>query len=404
MVTNWIPRGKLYHTIPQSLKYLIWCMFSPLKVEPVDKIKLENKFAQYLNVGHCQIFPSARIALYYSLKSLNLPPNSKILMPPITIKPMLDIIYNLGITPIFVDLNYEDFSFDLEDLKQKVDKNVKVVFLTHLFGMVPNMKKIQEIVSENSLYLIEDFSQAIGAKYEGRPLGTFGHVSIYSSSSIKTFDTLGGGYAITNNLVIASRLKEFKNELINPKRSIILKKAFSNLIRNLATNDFLFTVLTINLLRIINKNSTKRMTGTRNKIPLITLPTDWFRDYSQVQVRIALEQIEGIAAKTSARILKANEILGKDSSLLVDTVDVYWQLCITAKNINKVFESAKENKIDISQTSLSIISANEFYPDYVNCQKAEDIYANSYFVPCYPSLNSKNLKRVIQWHSKSRQL
>jgi dTDP-4-amino-4,6-dideoxygalactose transaminase len=384
------------------LKYLSWALIGKLELRPKDLSEIEKKFAEYIGVRYCRVFPSARIALYFSLKALNLPPGSKILMPPITIKPMLDIIYSLHLEPIFVDLDKENFAFDLDDLAAKIDSKTKVVFLTYLFGSVPDMERLREIVEQNSLILIEDFSQAIGASFQEVKVGSFGSISIYSASSIKTLDTLGGGFAVTKNLNLDLELMQSQQHLLNPKRAILIKKAISNLARNIGTNKVVFLLITANLLKIIrmrNQVSANRMTGTRSQSPLSVLPTDWFRGYSRVQFRIALEQFKEIDKKLEMRIKNALNILEqfKVKTYYHTKHDVYWQLCILSKQIDNVFKSALDNRIDISQTSLSLISDNRNYPHALPCINAREIYFQSFFVPCYPQLTNKEIAKLRVW-------
>jgi perosamine synthetase len=398
----WIPRGRLYHTLMQSVKYLSWTLGLKLELKQLLLLNLERKFADYLGVKYCRIFPSARIALYFSLKALNLPSGSKILMPPITIKPMLDVIYDLNLEPIFVDLDKDNFAFDLDDLEGKITSDTRVMFLTYLFGHVPDMNRTKKIVEKNSLILIEDFSQAIGASFQGMKVGSFGSISIYSSSSIKTLDTLGGGFAVTNDINLDSSLFQGQNQLSPPKRRILVKKAFSNLIRNIGTQKFIFSLITINFLKVlrrINKTSANRMTGTRSPSPLGELPEDWFCGYSYVQYKIAIEQMKELNKKLNLRVKNASDIL-EQSVTDVGTqpsVNVYWQLCLMNSNIENVFRSAERNKIDISQTSLSLISENDLYPNHLECPNAKEIYFKSFFVPCYPQLTRTDLDKLQSW-------
>ena len=398
----WIPRGRLYHTISQSIKYLLWSLIYKLELKQSDKQKLESMFADYIGVKHCKVFPSARIALLFSLRALNLPSGTKILMPPITIKPMLDVVYSLNLEPVFVDLNKENFASDPDDLVRKIDSSTKVLFLTYLFGSVPDMTRINKIVEENSLILIEDFSQAIGASFQSRKVGSFGTISIYSSSSIKTFDSLGGGFAVTNDFNLNSNLLDSQLQLLKPKRTILIKKAFSNLVRNISTNTVVFSLLTANFLKVLRRTSqvsANRMTGTRSQSPLGSLPRDWFRGYTQVQCKIALEQFLEINQKLELRIMNAKNVLEQDKSgdYELSKHDVYWQLCVLSEDISKVFSSAIENYIDICQTSLSLISENKFYPHHLYCSNAIEIYNQSFFVPCYPQLTSSQLDRLRIW-------
>lgn len=399
----WIPRGRLYHSFTQSIKYFFWTLYKPLEMNTSSKNSIEKKFADYVGVKYCRIFPSARIALYFSIKALNLPHNTRVLMPPITIKPILDVIYSLGLKPKFVDLNLDDFTFDIDDLHSKIESDTRVILLTYLFGQVPNIEKIRDIAAVNSIYLIEDFSQALGADFKGKKLGSFGDISIYSASSIKTLDTLGGGFAVTNDITFRDKLSNSQKSLEYPNRSIIIRKAFTNLYRNIVTYPVIFSIFTINFLKFLRKLnliSANRMTGGRSKAPLSKLPKKWFTSYTQIQLNIFKEQIINLDNNISTRVNAAKHVLdiNYNNKEMNSKRDVYWQLCVISTNPRIFLDSALVNKIDLSQTSLSLISSNLNYPDHLECPNATIIYENSFLIPCYPQLTHRDLSRLSTWY------
>lgn len=400
---TWIPRGRIYHTVSESFKYLFFSCFLPLKLSHKLKSEVEQEFAESVNRAFCTVFPSARIALYYTLKSLQLPPKSIIITPPITIKPMLDIIYASGLKPKFVDLNLHDFSFDLDELDESITPDTRVVFLTYLFGHVPDLKRLHKIIKKHNLILIEDFSQALGAIFEDKKIGCIGDVSIYSASSIKTLDTLGGGYAVTNSRDLHNKLESHQRQLLPPSRKSLVTKACSNLFRNLATTPMIFSIFTSHVLRILRflkYEGTYRMTGTRNQNPVKAIPPEWFRSYSAVQARIAKEQLASVQDKTKKRLAVVEQILGNDFSktVLNGRNSVYWQLCVVASNLAEVKVLARLRKLDISQTSLSLIAHNRYFPDSSYCMKAQYIYDQSFFIPCYPHLTKRHLSRLTSFY------
>ena len=76
-------------------------------------------------------------------------------MPPITIKAILDVVLETGLKPIFVDINDNDFSYNLEDLKSKINKNTKAILISYLYGIVPD---VDEIIKTKGLVQIQDES------------------------------------------------------------------------------------------------------------------------------------------------------------------------------------------------------------------------------------------------------
>ena len=88
------------------------------------------------------LLPLARTAVFLTLKSLNLPKNSEVIMPPITIKPMLDVALELGLKPVFVDIDKKNLNFEIKDLKNKISQNTRAVLLTHLWGISADLNEI----------------------------------------------------------------------------------------------------------------------------------------------------------------------------------------------------------------------------------------------------------------------
>ena len=208
-----IPRGIVYHKVIDDILSLIQAVFA--KLDDVRKIsKFEQQFADYIDCKYCIAFPFARTAIYAALKLQNLPEGAEIIMPPITIKPMLDVVLDLKLRPVFVDLDPNTLCFDLEQLKAAITANTKAILITYLFGIVPNMEQLIALCREKNLFVIEDFSHCLNGKYRDKKIGSFGNVGIYSASSIKTFDTYGGGLAVTNNDELANKLRNAQTKLL----------------------------------------------------------------------------------------------------------------------------------------------------------------------------------------------
>lgn len=238
-----IPRGVIYHSLAQSVAYFIRSLWMPLD----NRIKVrefEAAFASYCDRKHATAFPFARTAIYYVLRTLNLPKGSEVVMPPITIKGILDVVLELGLLPRYVELDADTMCFSLDDLRHKIGPTSRAVILTPLFGLVPDMEAMMRIFRENKLFVIEDFSQCLNGRFGGKRIGTFGDVGIYSSSSIKTLDTLGGGIAVMDDEHLYESLCDAQEGLLKPSRKFLLKKTLVNLIRNFATLQPWFSLLT----------------------------------------------------------------------------------------------------------------------------------------------------------------
>ena len=401
-----IPRGVIYHSMIHSVIYLIFSMFSTLR--SIKKIReFEDAFASYCNRRYCVAFPFARTAIYFILKRLDLPNGSVIIMPPITIKGILDVVVELGLVPRYVDMDPETMCFQIGDLKKKIDSTVRVAIVTPLFGLVPNMEEISGLLKNNNVYVIEDFSQCFNGRFNDKRIGTFGNVGVYSASSIKTLDTLGGGLAIFDDDLLYKYLRDDQATLKPPSRKFLIKKAWINLVRNFATRQPFFSLLTFPVLqffRSLNSEAALKQTGNRDKKRLNKLPELWFRQYTSLQAKIGLNILPSVRGGDSLRIrnaenIKADAGIGRFPATTQLSNNVYWQLILLVTDSRIAQSYFAGEGIDIATSSLELIYALNGYPNdgYLIGSvpsEAAKIYRNGIFIPCYSNLGPKDVERT----------
>jgi len=397
-----VPRGSINHKIKDEVKNLIKSIFFSLNSDQTVE-RFEQKFAFYNERKFCCAFPFARTAFYYSIKSLNIPKGSEIIMSPITIKPILDVILDLGLIPVFCDLDLNTLCFSEEDLDKKINKKTKLIVLTYLFGMVPNLDFYSKHKNDQ-IMIIEDFSQCLNGKFEDKSVGTLGDISIYSSSSIKTLDTYGGGLAITDTEKLFVSLKEHQSKLTPPSRIFLIQKILINLIRNILTNHYIFNFFTYYLLFFVNffsKNS--KMLGSRSQKPIKSLPKWWFQKYTSLQAIIGIKKIDQIKKEDEKRIRIAKNIknLSSQNQLKFPAnneshFNVYWQLLFYSNNRDSLRNDLFKKGIDTSSTSLEKICGLKDYGFNHILPNVEKIYKNSLFFPCFSKMNKKQEDKIYK--------
>lgn len=397
-----IPRGSINHKITDEVKNLFKSIFYNLNSQKVVE-RFEQKFAFYNERKFCCAFPFARTAFYYSIKSLNIPSGGEIIMSPITIKPILDVILELNLKPIFCDLDPDTLCYDEVQLKKKINHNTKLIVITYLFGMVPNLEIYSEF-KKNGKFIIEDFSQCLNGKFKNKYIGTFGDISIYSSSSIKTLDTYGGGLAIMNKESYYLSLKAHQKKLHDPSRIFLINKIVTNIIRNVLTNKFVFSFLTyyiIFLLNLISQNT--KMLGDRSISPIKSLPKNWFQKYTSVQAEIGIAKLNQVREEDKKRIDIAEKIKNLLSSNEINFPkgnnfgsNVYWQLLFYTNHPKKIRNYLYKKGIDTTSTSLEKICSLKEYGYKHTLPGVEKIYNQSLFFPCFSKMSKKQKQKVFK--------
>jgi len=339
-----IVRGKINHSVWGEIGDLIKSLFVKLDDKKIIQ-EFEKEFALRVGVNYAKTMPFARYALYQILKYKDFPKGSEIIMPPITIKPMVDIILMLGLKPVFVDIELDTLCYDEDELKKAINKNTKAISITYLFGIVPNIENLITICKKNNIYIIEDFSHTLNASYNGKKIGTFGEASIYSSSSLKTVDTYIGGTVFTNDEKLYNYLNQVVDDLPQMPRIFLFKKILLNLARNIFSKSIIFTFVTnplLYLLKNMNSSLYKKVLGARlNLKPIIVMPIDWTYRFTTLQALRGLKQLKLVDKLDSDKINNVKlfrEKLGKENlnilaSELKGSRNVYWQYPICINNV-----------------------------------------------------------------------
>ncbi len=193
---------------------------------------LEQKFKEYLGTKHAFTFNSGRTAFLAILKCLNFEPGSEVLIQGFTCNAVVNPILATRLKPIFVDIDEKTLNMDANDLEKKISDKSRVVVVQHTFGLPANINKILEICQQHNLILIEDCAHALGAKYNGRPAGTFGKAAFFSFGRDKVISSVAGGMAATDDDQLAQKLKEFQQNLSYPSSFWIFRELLHPLLTN----------------------------------------------------------------------------------------------------------------------------------------------------------------------------
>lgn len=183
-----------------------------------NKVKeFEKEFASYMGVKHVIACANGTDALQLALMALDLKPGDEVITSDFTFIATVEVIALLGLTPVLVDIDYENFNMIPELVKKAITSKTKAIIPVHLFGQCAPMEEIMEIAKEYKLYVIEDSAQASGASYKfqnetTQKAGTIGDVGCTSFFPSKNLGCFGdGGALMTNNDALAEKISIIAN-------------------------------------------------------------------------------------------------------------------------------------------------------------------------------------------------
>ena len=183
----------------------------------------EKEFSSYHNVKYSLSVSNGSVALEMALKVLNLKKTDSVIVTPRSFVISASCVLNLGLKPIFADVD-DNGNLSIDGIRKVYNKNVKAIIVVHLNGLSCDLDPILNFVKQKKLFLIEDCSQAHGAIYKGKKVGSFGHISTWSFCQDKIMSTGGeGGMISTNNTRLWLKLWSLKDHGKNYK-SVFYKK------------------------------------------------------------------------------------------------------------------------------------------------------------------------------------
>ena len=159
----------------------------------------ERTFAKYTGSKYAVSLANGTDALEIAISSLKLKEGSEVIVPVNTWISTAEAVINNNYKLVFCDINLDDYTIDLDDLKKKITKKTKAIILVHLYGNPANLSGIKNIVKKKNIKIIEDCAQAHGTKFKNKHVGTFGEVGTFSFFPGKNLGGFGDGGAIVTN-------------------------------------------------------------------------------------------------------------------------------------------------------------------------------------------------------------
>lgn len=161
--------------------------------------KLESFFISLLNTKYAIALNSGTSALFLAFLILDLKKGDKIAVPTYTFPATLMPLMNLGVEIVFIDTEEDSTRMSVSDLRNKIDDSFKCIVVAHMDGISSNIEEIKKIAEESHCFLVEDCAQSLGSTVNGKYLGTFGDVGIFSLQQKKLIASGEGGVLVTSD-------------------------------------------------------------------------------------------------------------------------------------------------------------------------------------------------------------
>lgn len=317
--------------------------------------KFEKAFADYCGAKYAVSCANGTDALTIALKILNLPKDSEVIIPAMTYCSTAFAVINAGLKPILIDISKLDPTISIKKLNNTITKKTKVIMPVHLYGSVVALNEIKKIIKNKNIYLIDDCSQAHGAFYNKKRVGSLADISCFSLYPGKNLGAYGdGGIITTNNKVFFNKIRNFRN-LGSTKKFIHTQIGFNS---RLDTIQAAILYEKINLLDGYNK---KRM-------------------------QIAKYYDDNIFNKKITRLKYSKG-------------SVYHQYVILVENKNRLIDLFNQNNIQFGfhyPKSINQIDSLKKIFGKMKFKNSEYLAKKCFSIPIEPTLSKKEIHKIVK--------
>ena len=172
----------------------------------------ETLFSKYIGTKHGLGVNSGSDALFMAISALGIGESDEVITVSHTFISTVDAITRNKAIPVFVDVDLDTFCIDATKIESKITDRTRAIIVVHLYGHPADMDPILIIAKKYGLFVIEDCSQAHGARYKGKMVGSLGNISCFSFYPVKNLGAYGdGGFIALNDDILFEKLKMLHN-------------------------------------------------------------------------------------------------------------------------------------------------------------------------------------------------
>src|ERR1051325_8336977 len=366
----------------------------------------ENKFAGFHGMKYATAASFGRMAFHYILRALNVPTGSEIIFPALTFWVVPEIARRAGLRPVFVDVDPATFNIDSSKLEAALTERTRAIVPTHLYGQPCAMSEIMNFAEKYDLVVIEDCAQAVGARYRGKRVGTFGTASFFSFQLLKGINTYGGGMVLTNDVALSRSVRA--QALREPTQSLAAlgRRFAAGYGARVGVSPKAFTFWGYPLqaaVSLLGHHDLSRYVWETIR-PLERFPRTYHQRYSNVQALLGLRGLANLdrhnercrehAAQYTRGLIDCRTI--QTPRVPPDVEHVFYQYCVYTSDPALLSQRAIRRGIDIETTHVDVCPKLELFKEFrVECPGAEAT-EKALQLPVYSRLRASDIERALR--------
>lgn len=173
--------------------------------------EFEEALASFVGAPHAVAVSSGTAALHLSLLASGIGPGDEVLTTPFSFVASTSCIFYVGAQPVFVDIDEKTLNLDPSLLERALTSHTRAILPVHVFGRPCEMNALMNFAQRHQLEVIEDACEAIGSRFLGRSLGTFGRAGAFGFYPNKQMTMGEGGAIVTSDAGLADQCRSLRN-------------------------------------------------------------------------------------------------------------------------------------------------------------------------------------------------
>ena len=183
--------------------------------------QFEQAFAESLGRRHAVAVASGTLGLLLTLQAYRIGPRQEVVVSPYSWHQIAHAVTLAGATPVFADIDYWSGTLAHDKVAARIGPATRAIVAGNVNGHPAAWGPLRELAARRGLLLIEDSTEAIGSRYQGKPVGSFGDCAIFDFSQPGALVCGEGGMVVTDDTDIAARLRSHRNRRIDERFSVV---------------------------------------------------------------------------------------------------------------------------------------------------------------------------------------
>lgn len=172
----------------------------------------ESELAAYHGLDHAVAVSSGTAGLHLALLALGVGEGDEVILPSFTFVAVINAVFQVRATPVLIEMDPVTLNLDPAAVERAISPRSRAILVVHTFGVPAQMEALQDLARRHRLALIEDASEAIGARFGGRLAGSFGDLAVLGFYPNKQITTAEGGAVLSSDPAHAARLRRLRNQ------------------------------------------------------------------------------------------------------------------------------------------------------------------------------------------------